>query len=171
MNELPKDFNGQPPILIHKFVEIENDGIAIIGNRNTREDSAIHFYKIQLQESFLDSLNGIATKYEHDKHFLGQNPNGTFDGYYQPCLLIETRNKNVLIEYWGTYSIPDDLKPIVSVFLKLAEVKHPEEIKYPQINSIRKKLDSVLLQRSKMLPPPIKTIIKFLPPKVNSTGH
>lgn len=170
LNNLPADFNGQPPIFIYKFVEIRTDGIVINAYRNNREDSILHFYRSQVSENFLDSLC-IATNYDRDKSFLEQDPNGTSDFYYLPCLLTKTSGKNVLIEFYDWYySIPRDLKPIVSDFWKLALRKHPLEISYPQIESIRREIDSALVQRSKLLPPPIKTIIKFSPPKVDSVA-
>ena len=167
---LPDDFNGQPPISINKFVEIGSNGIVINGKRNSYEDSTIRLYKSQLPENSLDSLNDLSGRYVNDKSFLEQDPNGTFDSYYLQCLLIETIDKNVLIEFFDSRAIPDDLKPIVSDLWKLAQGKHPVEITSYQFYSFQKKVDGILLKRSKLLPPPIKTIIKFIPPKVDSAS-
>jgi hypothetical protein len=167
---LPDDFNGQPPIFINSFVDIGRDGSVLSGNRNNREDSTIHFYKSQLSEGSLDSLNDLAIRYVKDKSYVGQDPTGTVDSYYLLCLLIETRDKNVLIEFLDSHSIPGDLKTIVSNFWKFVQEKHPVEMTSYQFYSVQKKLDGILLKRSRLLHPPIKTIIKFIPPKVDSTS-
>lgn len=169
LHNLPADFTGQPPISVNNFVEIRSDGTVISSNQNSQEDSTIYFYKSQLSENFLDSLNDLAVRYVNDQSFLDQDPNGIVDGYYPQCLLIETRNKNVLIEFFDSHSIPDDLSPIVSDFQKLTHEKYSTEMNFHQFYSFQKKLDGILLKRSKLLPPPIKTIIKFVPPKVDST--
>jgi hypothetical protein len=107
----------------------------VIGN--SHEDSTIHFYKSQLSEGILDSLNDLATSYVDDKSFLDQDPNGTYDSYYILCLSIEMEDKNALIEFLDSHSIPDDLKPIVSDFWKLGQGSI--QSKWHLINFIRSK--------------------------------
>lgn len=169
LHNLPADFTGQPPISINNFVEIGSDGTVISSNQNNQEDSTIHFYKSQLSENFLDSLNDLAVRYVNDRSFLDQDQKGIVDGFYPLCLLIETRNKDVLIEFFDSHSIPDDLTLIVSDFRKLTHKERLLEMNSRHFYSFQKKLDGILLKRSKLLPPPIKTIIKFVPPKVDST--